>query len=180
MTIRNNFCIYFRVSIIIAISVVLFSCKTSLGGYSKLKSAEEFMRHKKYDEAISAYKEHINSRLSQKDRPDWEDPYFYYLMIGDIELQRGQLEQALASYALAQEKGIHSSFISDRYRFAAGWLESQGKLEEARQILIKYRELDPLLFDAKLDRIAKEIVKKINDKQAEENPVEKNREKKQN
>lgn len=128
-----------------------------LGGHQRLKQAEELLRQDKFDQAIEAYQEHMQERLSSKNRPDWENPYFYYLLIGDIELGRGQVSKALAAYEFASKNNIHSSLISDRYRFVASWYEARGEYDDAIDILKKHRDLDPLLFDAMLDRIAKHI-----------------------
>lgn len=144
--------------ILISICFLCVTCKTSLGGYSKLKLAEELVRQQKYDEAIQAYKDHIADRLARKDRPEWENPNFYYLFIGDIQLHRDKLNEALEAYAHSEKEGIDSSFISDRYLYTAKWLENKGKLDEARELLKTHRSLDPLMFDSNLDRISKKII----------------------
>ena len=141
------------------LSFTLFLFLSCCGTRNKLDHAEEFLRQEKYDQAIDIYKNHMRDRLSLKNRPEWENPYFYYLLIGDIELRRSNVEQAMEAYYTAQKNNIHISLISDRMRYVAGWYEEQGKLEEAIEVLKEHRKLDPLLFDAMLDRISKEIIR---------------------
>lgn len=150
--------------IIYILTILLLSggCKTwsrsrflGLGGHNKLRLAEELSRQGKLDEAISTYRQHMEERLSVKDRPEWENPFFYYLLIGDIELGRGMVDKALEAYNTARQKGIHTSLISDRYRFVASWYESHKQFDQAISLLKEHCDLDPLLFYAMLDRIAK-------------------------
>lgn len=123
-----------------------------------LSKAEEALRQNQYDRAIALYQQHMQRRLKQEDRAEWENPYFYELMIGDIELKADKPDQALKSYQRAQEKQIDLALISDRYRYLASWYESKGQRKLALEILSRYRSLDPLLFDAMADRIAKDLV----------------------
>lgn len=125
----------------------------------KLDNAEELLRQEKFDEAIELYKTHMSDRLSTKNKPEWENPNFYYLLIGDIELRRSKVDAAIANYKTAQENGIHSSLISDRMRYVASWYEEKGKYDEAIEVLKKNRQLDPLLFDAMLDRLSKDLIR---------------------
>ncbi len=130
------------------------------GGTNYLEQAETLSREKDYDNAIIAYQKHIESRLNVKNRPDWENPYFYYLLIGDIELGQDQPEKALSNYLIGEEKGVHETLISDRIRSLSTWYIEHGRPEEAFNLLNKYRLRDPLLFDSMLDRVSKELVKK--------------------
>ncbi|MCO6431718.1 MAG: hypothetical protein J5J00_12745 [Deltaproteobacteria bacterium] len=140
------------------------SCRTivntfALGGYYRLQEAEELTRQGRFDDAIEAYKSHMQARLRIAKRPEWENPYFYYLLIGDLELARGNDGEAIGAYQEAFDNGIHRGLISDRYRYVANWYEEKGDLEKAYDLLKLHRELDPLLFDAMLDRISKEIIR---------------------
>ena len=147
--------------VIFCLIMLTSACRVfQIGGYHKLNQAEEYMRQGKTDQAIEAYEEHMRERLAVKNRPEWENPYFYYLIIGDIELGRDKVDQALSMYTQAENEGVHSSLISDRYRYVASWYENRNQLDEAMKILKKHRHLDPLLFDSMLDRIAKEIVRR--------------------
>lgn len=122
---------------------------------SKLQKAEELSRQKRYADAIVAYHEHMNERLAIRNRPEWENPYFYLILIGDIELGTDKPEDALNSYLEADQKEVDKYLVSDRIRSVARWYEEKNEYDKALQVLIKHREKDPLLFDAMLDRINK-------------------------
>lgn len=113
----------------------------------------------RYKELIKAYQNHIAQRLSVKNRPEWENPYLYFLDIGDIFLEQNQLEQALHYYHMAEEQGVKPAFVTDRLRHVARWYEERGDLHAALKHLQQHRERDPLLFDAMLDRLAREIIR---------------------
>lgn len=153
-------------------SLVMFICCMSMiackghfffnlykfGDYAHLQQAEEYSRQGKYSEAIEAYRSHMQERLAVKERPDWENPYFYLILIGDIQLGQAEVEQALLSYEQAEKEQVDKSLISDRFRSVASWYEKQGNLKQALEVLKKYRDRDPLLYDAILDRLAKQLV----------------------
>ncbi len=122
------------------------------------QSADNFVKEKRYNEAIESYWQHINERLAVKSKPDWENPYIYLLDIGDIHLQQGQVNEALHFYEMAQQKGVKAAYVNDRYREVARWYESQGQLEAAIEHLKKYRESDEFLIDLMLDRLARKLV----------------------
>lgn len=122
-----------------------------------LEEAEEATRQGDITRAIESYQRHIAHRLTITDRPAWENPSFYELMIGDLELRRGDIAAALQAFERAERAGIDAGLVSDRYRAVGSWLEQQQRPNEALALLKKYRERDPLLFDAMLDRIAKEV-----------------------
>ena len=126
------------------------------GDYEHLENAERLMREAKYGEAIAEYRAHIQHRLSIKKRPEWENPYFYLLMIGDLQLNQNDQAAALQSYEEAEKQGVEKSLVSDRYRYVATWHEQHGRIREAMSILVQYRDRDTLLFDVILDRLAKE------------------------
>ncbi|MFM1847507.1 MAG: hypothetical protein RL417_981 [Pseudomonadota bacterium] len=143
--------------------VVLGGCRTIFHGSSSgdhLRAAEESTRRGDISTAIESYRSHIAFRLTISDRPTWENPSFYELMIGDLELRRGDVAAALSAFERAEAAGIEQGLVSDRYRAAGAWLELNGREMEALDLLKKYRERDPLLFDAMLDRIAKEVTRK--------------------
>ncbi len=126
-------------------------------GPTELLDAEQLSSDGKHDEAIAAYREHIANRLEVTDRPEWENPYFYLLNVGDIELNRGNVDQALATYEEAEREKVDLPLVADRYRAVASWYEEHGKLEQALEILTKYQDKDPLIFDSMLDRVAREL-----------------------
>lgn len=122
------------------------------------EKAEAYAKEGKYDKAIAEYEEHIKERCLVKDRPAWENPAFYKLIIGDLYLKIGKLQQAMQSYESAEKLGVEKSEVYDRFRQAGTWLEGKGKLKEAIELLKKYRNRDPLLMDSLLDRLARELV----------------------
>lgn len=125
-----------------------------------LQRAEELARQNKMDEAIDEYRLHMRERLALNDRPQWENPYLYLLLIGDLYLAKADLSKAQESYSLAELNKVDAHLISDRFRALASWHEKRGDLEAAIAVLTTHRQRDPLLFDAMLDRISKELVKR--------------------
>ncbi len=147
-----------RVSgVVLVLAFLIVGCG-AIGTNERLREAEEYSRQGDLDRAIAAYESHIGARLALDDRAEWENPWFYLLLIGDLQLRKGEPEVALQTYTKAKEKQIHGSLISDRYRSVASWYETNGELKKASALLEQYREEDPLLFDSMLDRIGKEIV----------------------
>jgi tetratricopeptide (TPR) repeat protein len=130
------------------------------GDFGHLERADELGRSGKYAEAIQEYRAHMEFRLSVKNRPEWENPYFYLLLIGDIQLGGGDVAAAEKSYLEARDKEVDPYLISDRMRGIARWHEERGDLKAALQVLERYRELDPLLYDSMLDRIARTLTAK--------------------
>lgn len=123
----------------------------------KIRQAEELSRQGEYDTAIVLYREHMQERLEVEDRPVWENPYFYLLLIGDVQLGQGQPELAIVTYEEAERLKVEPTLISDRYRAVGRWYQEHGQSQKALEVLTKYRDRDSLLFDAMLDRIAKEL-----------------------
>ncbi len=68
-----------------------------------LEKAAELTNAKEYDKAIEIYRKHIDYRLALKDRPEWENPYFYLLLIGDLYLQQANTEKALESLGFSEQ-----------------------------------------------------------------------------
>lgn len=137
--------------------ICVCGCFQSYEGPEKVREADELTRAQRYDEAIALYRAHMEERLSVPDRPQWENPYFYLLLIGDVQLGRGQVDAALATYQEAEREHVDAPLISDRYRAVGRWYEEHGELQQALDVLSEYRDRDPLLFDVMLDRIAKEL-----------------------
>ncbi len=147
----------FVICFVVTISVVaLGGC--SHGSYRLLEQAETSTRNGDTGAAIAAYEKHIAWRLSLTDRPEWENPSFYQLLIGDLFLNDGRWQEAMARYELAHTAGIDSRLVGDRIRSVGLWLESKGELQQADQVLRTYRALDELLFDMALDRVARALV----------------------
>lgn len=144
--------------------VTALGCTTSfyygsyyIGDYKNLRRAEEYLRQKEYDKACHEYELHIERRLAVEDRPEWENPYFYYLLIGDVRLRQENVPAALKAYEFAEKMKVETQLVSDRYRYVAGWYEKKGDFRSAIEILERYRDRDPLLFDSMLDRLAKQL-----------------------
>lgn len=108
-----------------------------------------------YDAALQVYHEHIHERLRASERPEWENPYFYLLLIGDIQLQMGKPDDAVLSFIEAEREHVQADLVSDRYRAVAAWYIEHDQLDKALDVLKTYRDRDSLLFDAMLDRVAR-------------------------
>jgi tetratricopeptide (TPR) repeat protein len=124
---------------------------------SLVDRAEHLAGEGRYAEAIDTYRKHIQVRLDETTRPEWENPDFYLLMIVDLQLKMAQAKEALRTCAEAEQRGVEPTLISDRYRAIAAWYEERGDLVAAFNLLKSHRGRDPLLFDAMLDRIGREI-----------------------
>jgi len=165
----------------IFISIIFSACHPLFLGQERvslLQEAEELLRQERYDDAVQTYERHLKNRLALEHRPEWENPYFYYLMVGDIRLKQDRGEEALASYLRAQSEGVDLLLIADRIRTVARWYERRGELEQANELLMKHRELDPLMFDTMLDRIARAITareeggRQVPDEKLSDEPLE--------
>lgn len=144
-------------SLIIILAVAFTTSSCSVRSSDPLQLAEEALRSGNFPQAVALYQKHMSERLAAKNRPEWENPHFYELLIGDVYLSQGDSEQALAAYERAEKNGVHNNLVSDRYRAVARWFEDKGELQRAFDILEKYRDRDLLLFDAMLDRIGREL-----------------------
>lgn len=144
-------------ALVLALTVALCGSGCFSSGPERLTNAETLTSEGRHDEAITAYREHISERLESSDRPEWENPYFYLLNIGDIELSRGNVAAALAAYEEAEREKVEAPLVADRYRAVASWYEERQQFQEALTILTKYRDRDPLIFDSMLDRIARTL-----------------------
>ncbi len=151
-----------HITLYLLAAAIFVSCAPSktLDGPRHFHRAEVFTEQGKFSEAIAEYRKHIEYRLSVPDRPEWENPWFYLLKIGDLQLQNNDAAGALASYEDAERKGVDRSLVTDRYRHAANFIAERGELAEALQILTNYRDRDPLLIDSMRDRIAREIIER--------------------
>ncbi len=141
----------------VAYCMAVVGCGALKSGSDRASLAEESTQQGRYQEAIALYQEHIAQRLDSTNRPEWENPHFYLLRIGDLYLRLEQPDAALASYTLAEQNAIEPSLISDRYRAVASWHIERDNLSAAFELLKKYRDRDSLLFDAMLDRVGKEL-----------------------
>jgi tetratricopeptide (TPR) repeat protein len=132
------------------------SCSLSSHG-GAVDDAEALTADGRYEDAIQAYSHHMQERLADTARPEWENPYFYLLAIGDIQLRMGEPTAALTSFNEAEKHQIEQPLIADRYRSVAIWYEEHGHLDKALEVLQTYRDRDSLIFDTMLDRIARKM-----------------------
>lgn len=145
---------------VLVCGIPLSACQGGLFGHlGYLESAEGLAREERYEDAIEVYRRHIDHRLAVRDRPDWENPYLYYLTIGDLELKMGDPTRALESYEAAEREQVDQNLVADRYRLVARYYEEQNNREEAIRVLTRYRDRDPLLFDGMMDRISKDMIR---------------------
>lgn len=127
-------------------------------GESHARVAAKLREQKKYAEAITEYRAHISSRLTDSNREQDENPYFYLILIGDTYLESGDQERALESYIEAKDRAVETALVVDRVRRVARLYHEAGRSKEAVSILKRYRELDPFVFDLDIDENLKAIV----------------------
>jgi tetratricopeptide (TPR) repeat protein len=135
---------------------------------SNAQIAQQLRDEGKLQQAIERYKLHIQRRLNDSHRPADENPYFYYALIGDIYLQMNDVEKAKEAYETARNQGVDPMLIKDKFRGVARWYEERGQYEEAIAILRLYRDLDPLMIDADIDRNHKKMVTEEQEKESQE------------
>lgn len=134
-------------------------CSSAISSPDGITQAESDLEDGLYDQALERYRTHRDERLAATDRPEWENPHFYTLLMGDVELRRDQPAAALRLYTEAEQHGVSVSLVADRYRALATWYINHNELDKAMETLSAYRSRDPLLFDALLDRAAKQLTK---------------------
>lgn len=122
------------------------------------RNAESLRSEAAYDAAVQEYLQHIDERLADTGRPEEENPYFYYIFIGDIYLEQGSPARALGSYGSAMQQGVPMEFIIDRYRRIAQHYEEKGEIQRAIDFLTENKAMDELLFEAEIDRLHKKLV----------------------
>ena len=112
-------------ALISMLTFLCFSQSCAVTRPSLVVDAEQFRSEKKYPEAIAAYTQHLQNRLESADRPDWENPYFYDLLIGDIQLEKGDLVAAKSAYLEALEHNVEEPLFLDRMRQLAKKYEQE-------------------------------------------------------
>lgn len=122
---------------------------------SHAQLAGELREEGKFDEAIAHYRAHIADRVASPSRATDENPSFYLVLIGDIELQRGDREAAKAAYATARSEQVGKELVGDRYRLLAESYAKDHRYEDGIAVLKEGRDLDPLLFDIAIDDLHK-------------------------
>ena len=124
---------------------------------SHKQKSDELLKENKYQEAIQELELHINERLKVK-RPEWENPYSYYLDIGDIYLKQDKIDSALEYYNKALTLNVKKDLIADRMRSVALYYEEHNQLKAAIEHLQKHRDLDPDFTDMMMDRLARDLI----------------------
>lgn len=135
--------------------IPLSSCFWETYSLNHLHNAEHLAEEHQYDEAIKEYRLHIETLENLDSRESWENPSFYRLKIGDLLLEKGEADAALAEILLADKEGIDKDSVSYRLRSVARWHEERGEFTTAISLLNQFRDRDPLLFNALLDEIAR-------------------------
>jgi tetratricopeptide (TPR) repeat protein len=148
------------------LTVILYSCCLLSGCLlisepprTHALNAETLKLEGQWLAAIKEYELHVKARIESAHRPASENPYFYYLLIGDLYLENGDFAQAKTSYELALSEQVSSDLVHDRLRDLGKWLAKEKHYEQAIDVLLSYRHLDPALFDIEIDRIHKEMVR---------------------
>lgn len=139
-------------------TVLFSSCFFFEFSPSHAHRAEEFAQEKNYAQAIKQYEFHIQARLHNPNRPEEENPYFYYLLIGDLFLKLNDFSNAKASYVKAKNAQVSSELVNERLRGLSRYLEGQGNYEGAIQLLQEFRNLDPMFFDLEIDQVHKQMI----------------------
>ncbi len=151
--------------IVHSLTVLLFSllsvgCTSTVSPGDTVMQADSDLERGLYEEALEGYRSHRDERLAATDRPEWENPHFYTLLMGDVELRRNRPSIASDFYKEADLHGVSSGLVLDRYRSLAAWYMAHDELDKAMEILKAHRARDPLLFDAMLDKVAKELTER--------------------
>ncbi len=166
MSIHSAFRHHYRYCLtLICFSFWCISCASSLNIYAPsthAKQAELAAKEGNYQKAIIEYQAHFEARQSDSGRPNDENPYFYYLLIGDLYLKMNDPEQAEAAYDIALAQQVTSTLLSDRYRHLGRWFSQHQRYEDALKVLHKHRGLDPQLFDIEIDAAHKLWIKRQN------------------
>ena len=118
--------------------------------------AQQHEARGEYDQAISSYLKHIDSRLQTK--IIGENPYFYYLLIGDIYLKTEDPLAAKKAYDTARTNKVEASFVVDRAKLLAKYFSSKNNFDQAISTLNEYRELDSAAIDYEIDFIHKQML----------------------
>ena len=162
---------------ILSLSLLLFSGLLCTGcvfdfetfsfstGPSHATIADDLRKEGKLKESIAEYEQHVSDRLASKRKFPDENPYFYYLLIGDVYLELDDPAEARRAYERALDEKVEPRLTSARLRRLGQWYEEKGKYEEALEVLKKYRDLDPEMYNLDIDQVHKAIVKKEQDEE---------------
>jgi tetratricopeptide (TPR) repeat protein len=142
----------------------LLAVSASCVATSSLKDVQnkvsELEEQKQFEEARAVYKKHQVYRLSRRERAEWENPYFYSLLIGDLYLKEGKATDSLTMYEEALRHKVEAHLIDDRILKLGVWYMEKGLYGEAISLLSKYQKRNPLLYESALDKASKELTKR--------------------
>lgn len=148
-------------TLVLTVFSVLCSCHSisvdGSGVSPHLERAEKLSADGNFEEAIAEYRAHMQDRIRDLQRPTWENPHFYLLLIGDLLLAQGRVSEAEQSFLEAERAGVEIANVNDRLRTLAIYFEKHKDYRAALAVLEKYRSRDPLLFEGMADRIAKRL-----------------------
>lgn len=165
---KLNFCLLLTVTFSGCITLFSFSYH----GYpSRYDYAKHLIEEKKYDEAIVEYQLHIDERLNSPSRPTDENPFFYYILIGDVFLKKNDIQSALGAFKTAHENKVHDKLVLDRFRQVAEIYVLEKKFDNAIELLTTYREIDTLLVDSDIDKIHRTMIE-VEEESKKENGTE--------
>lgn len=140
----------------LSLSFVLLISFSACSQQSLLSKAQELESSGSYAEARDAYEKYFAQLLEQNYKTP--NPYFYQVIIGDLELKLGNPDLALERYQTAIEHDVNKGLLSDRIRLLADWWENAGEADRSLALFQQYRFLDPQSFDYELSQLHRRIV----------------------
>lgn len=146
--------------LILSVLLLASGCggKSLLHRDSTADKAKAFRAAGQYDLAVAAYTAHMNERLEKANRRETENPYFYYILIGDTYLEAGKPIEAKQAFVTAQQNNVGALYLVDRYKQLADYYVTKNQYDIALELLRTFRDLDPLAFDTYIDELHKESV----------------------
>ena len=136
-------------------SCSLFSTRNEL---SLARRAEQAQEAGNCEKAINLYNKHIEDRITQENKAEKENPWFYLIKIGDCQFEQNKETEALNTYLEAKSKKVYPDLIADRIMKVVDMRVKQKRYDDAINLLKDHREIDELKFDSRIDEIHKEIV----------------------
>ena len=150
---------FIRSLVIIAFLLFVNAC-ISVRTVSFAQKAQSLENNKKFEQAIELYRKHFEMRLADRSRNDDENPFFYFVLIGDNYLKLNKPEEAKTAYDTAKINDVKNNILADRYRQLAQYYKNLQQFETAITLLRQYRDLDALAFDYDIDALHKEMIAK--------------------
>lgn len=128
----------------------------SFRSQSYAEIARNYESQENYEAAIRAYLKHIAMRIDSS--ATGENPYFYYLLVGDDYLKLNNPSEAKIAYDTAKTNHVDSPLLVDRAKLLAKYYAKQNAFDQAINILNDYRELDQVSIDYEIDYIHKQML----------------------